>query len=274
MRSSTGARGPGVPPSANWRACATAFPPSTSDEFELLLAETRLTSRVRGERGIFSDVWAGGLARRAILAAGEMLVRDGRIEAPAHLVETDWAEMRELIAGDGGPAGDELARRAQIRRDHRRLQTPGALGDPLPPPPPLDALPPAARRANRALNAALGALFGESDVESEPATVRGIAASCGTYTGIARVIHGPEELARLRQGDVLVAASVTASVNIVVPVLGAVVTDSGGVLSDAANISRENGIPGVVGAGDATTLIPDGALVRVTGDSGEVEVMG
>ena len=249
-------------------------PAGHRDEFDVLLADTRLTSRVRSECGIFSDVWAGGLARRAILAAGEMLVRDGRIAAPAHLVEADYAEMRHLIAGDAGPSGDELARRAQTRLDHRHVSTPGALGDAPPPSPPLDALPPAARRANLALHTALGALFGESDVESDPATVRGIVASCGTYTGTARVIHRPEDLARLRPGDVLVTVSATAALNIVAPLLGAVVTDSGGVLSDAANISRENGIPGVVGTGDATTLIPDGALVRVTGDSGEVEVMG
>ena len=243
-------------------------------EFERLLGESRRTSRIRCELATFSDVWAGGLARRAMLAAGEMLVRDGRIAAPAHLVEAEYAEMRELIAGDGGPAGDELARRAQIRRDQRRMRTPGALGDALPAALPLDALPPTARRANRALNTALGALFGASDVASDAATVRGIAASCGTYTGTARVIRGPEELARLHQGDVLVTVSATAAVNIVAPVLGAVVTDFGGVLSPAATISRENAIPGVVGAGDATTLIPDGALIRVTGDSGEVEVMG
>lgn len=51
-------------------------------------------------------------------------------------------------------------------------------------------------------------------------------------------------------------------------------TDSGGLLSHAAIVSREYGIPDVVGTHDATALIPDGALVRVAGDTGEVEVMG
>jgi len=267
--------GPDAGPSDNEVAQIRDRVPAThQDEFDELLADMRLTSRVRDERGIFSEVWAGGLVRRALLAGGELLAREGGIEAAAHLVEADYAEMRELIAGSGGPSADELARRARSRVDSRLLETPLGLGDPPPPPPPLDALPPAAARAMRALGTSIDALFGEAEIESEPATVRGIAASPGTYTGTARVIHGPEEFARLQPGDVLVTVSTTESFNTVLPLLGALVTDSGGLLSHAAIVSREYGIPGVVGTRDATTLIQDGELVRVTGDSGEVEVLG
>ena len=154
------------------------------------------------------------------------------------------------------------------------VETPGVLGDPPQPAPPLDALPPAAARAMRALDTAIGALYGEAETDSEPTTVRGIAASPGSYTGTARVIHDPQEFARLHPGDVLVTVSTTEAFNTVLPLLGALVTDSGGLLSHAAIVSREFGIPGVVGTRDATTLIPDGALVRVAGDSGEVQVIG
>ena len=71
-----------------------------------------------------------------------------------------------------------------------------------------------------------------------------------------------------RRGDVLVTATTTESFNIVLPLLGAIVTDSGGLLSHAAIVSREYGIPGVVGCRDATALIADGARVRVDGDRG------
>jgi pyruvate,water dikinase len=249
-------------------------PAAHRDEFDALFAEARLTSRVRDERGIFSEVWAGGIVRRAILAAGEWLAREGRIDAGVHLAEAGYAEMRELIQGTGGPSAAELARRAQFRADHRTVETPDVLGDPPQPPPPLDGLPPAVARAMRALDTSIGALFGEAETDSEPTTVRGIAASPGSHTGTARVIYGPEEFARLQPGDVLVTVSTTESFNTVLPLLGALVTDSGGLLSHAAIVSREYGIPGVVGTRDATTLIPDGALVRVAGESGEVEVMG
>ena len=249
-------------------------PAEHRDEFDTLLAEARLTSHIRDERGLFSEVWAGGLMRRAILAAGDVLAREGRIEAREHLLEAGWDEMRELVAGTGGPAADELARRARARLAARSLSTPPGLGDPPQPPPPLDGLPPAVARAMRALGTSIDALFGEAEVDSEPAVVRGVGASPGTYTGTARVINSPEEFTRLRQGDVLVTVSTTESFNTVLPLLGALVTDSGGLLSHAAIVSREYGIPGVVGTRDATALVPDGALVRVTGDTGEVEILG
>ncbi|HET7379534.1 MAG TPA: PEP-utilizing enzyme, partial [Gaiellales bacterium] len=249
-------------------------PAAHRDEFDALFAEARLTSRLRDERGIYSDVWAGGIVRRAILAAGQLLAREGRIDAGGHLVEAGYGEMRELIQGTGGPSAAELAARAEIRSEQRMVETPGVLGDPSQPPRPLDALPPAAARAMRALDTAIGALYGEAQTDSEPTTVRGIAASPGSYTGTARVIYGPEQFALLQPGDVLVTVSTTESFNTVLPLLGALVTDSGGLLSHAAIVSREYGIPGVVGTRDATVLIPDGALVRVAGDSGEVEVMG
>jgi pyruvate,water dikinase len=249
-------------------------PAAHRDGFDALFAEARLTSRVRDERGIFSEVWAGGIVRRTILAAGQLLAREGRLDAGAHLVEAGYGEIRELIQGTGGPSAAELAGRAQFRAEHRMVETPDVLGDPPQPPPPLDGLPPAAARAMRALNTAIGALFGEAETDSEPTTVRGLAASPGSYIGTARVIYGPEEFALLQPGNVLVTVSTTESFNAVLPLLGALVTDSGGLLSHAAIVSREYGIPGVVGTRDATTLIPDGALVRVAGDSGEVEVMG
>jgi phosphoenolpyruvate synthase/pyruvate phosphate dikinase len=62
--------------------------------------------------------------------------------------------------------------------------------------------------------------------------------------------------------------------NILLPLLGGIVTDNGGLLSHAAIVAREYGIPGVVGTREATRLIPDGARVRVNGDAGEVEVLG
>jgi pyruvate,water dikinase len=92
-------------------------------------------------------------------------------------------------------------------------------------------------------------------------------------TGTARRIGSPSELDRLQRGDVLVTTSTTESFNIVLPILSAIVTDAGGLLSHAAIVSREYGIPAVVGCRDATALIADGARVRVDGNVGEVTVL-
>jgi pyruvate,water dikinase len=87
------------------------------------------------------------------------------------------------------------------------------------------------------------------------------------------LIGGPAEFDRLRRGDVLVTATTTESFNIVLPLLGAIITDAGGLLSHAAIVGRECGIPAVVGCRDATALIADGTQVRVDGTAGEVFVL-
>jgi pyruvate,water dikinase len=55
--------------------------------------------------------------------------------------------------------------------------------------------------------------------------------------------------------------------------IAALVTDTGGILSHAAVVAREYGLPAVVGADAATSVIRDGALVRVNGSTGEVNVL-
>jgi len=248
-------------------------PSAKRDAFDELLAEARLTSRLRDERGLYSEVWAGGITRRAILAAGARLAAEGRLHEPAHLVEGGYEEIRSIMSGEDGPPADELAGRARYRATYRASDAPPFLGPAPETPPPLDGLPPAAARAMRAIGSAIDALFASSDAESEAAVVRGIGASPGVYTGTARLVAGPAEFGRLRRGDVLVTATTTESFNIVLPLLGAIVTDSGGLLSHAAIVSREYGIPGVVGCRDATALIAEGARVRVDGTAGEVVVL-
>ena len=103
--------------------------------------------------------------------------------------------------------------------------------------------------------------------------MRGLPASPGLYEGTARVLRGPQELERLRPGDVLVAPATSEAFNVVLPLLGALVTDHGGLLAHAAIVAREFGIPGVVGTREATRIIPDGARVRVDGRSGDVRVL-
>lgn len=249
-------------------------PPAKRDAFDELLEEARLTSRVRDERGLYSEVWAGGITRRAILAAGARVVGDGRLHEPAHLVEGGYDEIRSLINGEDGPSADELAERARYRATYRASDAPPFLGPAPEPPPSLDGLPPAPARAMRAIGAAIDALFGNSERQSEATVVRGIGASPGVYTGTARVIGGPAEFDRLTRGDVLLTATTTESFNVVLPMLGAIVTDSGGLLSHAAIVSREYGIPGVVGCRDATGRIADGDQVRVDGTAGEVVRVG
>jgi pyruvate,water dikinase len=126
----------------------------------------------------------------------------------------------------------------------------------------------------RATSIALKALFGSSEAPHEEHMLRGLAASRGVYEGPARRVTQPAEFDRITRGDVLVTESTTEAFNILLPLLGAIVTDSGGLLSHSAIVAREYGIPAVVGTREATERIADGARVRVDGDAGEVTVLG
>jgi len=242
-------------------------------EFDQLLEEARLTYPIRDERGVFSDIWASGLMRRAALAGGRRLAGKGRIHDAAHFVDASLEEMRSLLSGATGPSADELANRSAYRASHSSKEAPSVLGT-LPPPPDLSGLPPVPARMMRAIGIALNALFGSSEAAHEEHMLRGLAASRGVYEGPARRVSHPSEFDRIMRGDVLVTESTTEAFNILLPLLGAIVTDSGGLLSHSAIVAREYGIPGVVGTREATERIADGARVRVDGDAGEVTVLG
>ena len=111
------------------------------------------------------------------------------------------------------------------------------------------------------------------EAEHSDDVLYGLAASQGVYEGPARRIAGPSEFGRIAKGDVLVTESTTEAFNILLPLLGAIVTDNGGLLSHSAIVAREYGIPGVVGTREATDRIADGVRVRVDGDAGEVTVL-
>jgi pyruvate,water dikinase len=119
----------------------------------------------------------------------------------------------------------------------------------------------------------IAGMFGSSEAEHDYHLLRGLAASPGVYEGPARRVAGPTEFDRIAQGDVLVTESTTEAFNILLPLLGAIVTDSGGLLSHSAIVAREYGIPGVVGTRSATEAIADGARVRVDGGAGEVTLL-
>lgn len=243
-------------------------------EFDGLLEEARLTYPIRDERGVFSDIWASGLMRRAALACGRRLAAKGRIHETEDFIDAGIDEMRALLSGAGGPSADELAKRRESRASHTAKEAPLVLGTLPPPPPDPSGLPPAAARIMRATGIALKALFGSSEAAHETHMLRGLAASRGVYEGPARRVSHPSEFDRIIRGDVLVTESTTEAFNILLPLLGAIVTDSGGLLSHSAIVAREYGIPGVVGTREATERIRDGARVRVDGDAGEVTVLG
>ena len=102
--------------------------------------------------------------------------------------------------------------------------------------------------------------------------LRGVGASGGTVRGIARVARNIESALRVEKGAILVCPYTDPGWTPVLDRVAGVITETGGLLSHAAVICREYGIPAVLGIPDATARIPDGAFLTLYGSEGRVEL--
>ncbi len=103
--------------------------------------------------------------------------------------------------------------------------------------------------------------------------VHGYPASPGVAEGVARVVRDVNEIGTVQQGEVLVCPVTAPSWAPVFPKISAAVSDIGGMMSHAAIIAREYGLPAVVGTGHATKQIKTGDRVRVDGNTGVVTIL-
>ena len=104
--------------------------------------------------------------------------------------------------------------------------------------------------------------------------LRGFAASPGVVEGIARVVTSVDEIASVRDGEILVCPVTAPSWAPIFGKIRAAVSDIGGTMSHAAIVAREYGMPAVVGTGHGTKVIKTGQRVRVDGNAGRVTVLG
>ncbi|MFC6023697.1 PEP/pyruvate-binding domain-containing protein [Plantactinospora solaniradicis] len=98
----------------------------------------------------------------------------------------------------------------------------------------------------------------------------GVPSSPGRVRGPARLVRSVDDFSRVRRGDILVCRTTDPAWTPLFRLAAAVVTETGGVLSHAAIVAREFGIPAVVGADEAMTSLTDGAPVTVDGTVGTI----
>ncbi|MCX8022349.1 MAG: PEP-utilizing enzyme [Syntrophorhabdaceae bacterium] len=116
-------------------------------------------------------------------------------------------------------------------------------------------------------------LAGPAEGEGAENEIQGSPGSSGVVEGRARVLKSVEELADLKEGEILVATTTSPSwAPAFVKIKGAV-TDVGGPMCHAAIVCREYGLPTVVGTGKGTQLIKTGDLIRIDGDTGKVTIL-
>ena len=177
---------------------------------------------------------------------------------------------------DGEDRRELVTRRRGERAFIEQHPGPPTYGKPPGPPPSLDALPPEARFLMQALAWYIDRVFEATSANREQRpdgdVLDGIAASPGRYTGPVRVIMDESSFDRLRSGDVMVCPITSPVWSVLFPSVGALVTDTGGVLSHPAIIAREYRVPAVVATGNATALLRDDQIVTVDGTAGRIEV--
>jgi len=110
---------------------------------------------------------------------------------------------------------------------------------------------------------------GEEDFDGQVLT-EGLAASAGVASGIVKIVHSAEDLGKIKKGDILVTTMTNPDMVVTMQKAAAIVTSEGGVTAHAAIVSREMGIPAVVGAQDALEKLKEGDEVTVDGSSGKV----
>jgi len=183
------------------------------------------------------------------------LPRYQRLVAAA-TTEAATAAPERLVDRQAKPIEPEsVAERRQRWQHQRALAAPLTLGKPV---------------------RVIGDLIDRAAQEARgPATVTagaiiGHPASAGRATGPVRIVHGPDDFAEFRQGDVFVAKTTAPAWTPLFAKAAAVVTDSGTLAAHASLVAREYGIPAVVGTGDATTRLKQGQTVTVDGTAGTV----
>jgi phosphohistidine swiveling domain-containing protein len=214
--------------------------------------------------------------RRATLELGSRLAADGRIERPEDMFFLFKEELYGLMEAGATAAGATWADLAAMIPDRRAYfedwkrrgpELPTMLGtipDTVPDPIMIEVFGLSGRF--------LEALRGGAD-RGAVAEIRGFPAAKGVVEGTARVITTVADIHLVQPGDILVCGGTTTEWTPVFGIITACVCDTGGSLTHAAIVSREYGIPCVVGTALATQTIKTGDRVRVDGRAGTVQVL-
>jgi phosphohistidine swiveling domain-containing protein len=244
------------------RRALQSYPRPVAAEFERLYQAARVANRLMEDHNYYIDQQSAYWARRVVLALGRRLEAQGSLDRATDVI---YLEAEELVPALRGNLGDAralvAAREAEMARWKDR-PAPVELGCTPPPPPshPLFAARTDEPHASPPPRGASGPLAG-------------IAASSGVYEGPARVVPTLAEAGQLQPGDILVTTTTSPSWSTWYPVLGALVTETGGALTHAAVVAREFAIPAVVAVPEATRRIRTGMRLRVDGGAGLVEVL-
>ena len=222
---------------------------------ERALADARAVGWLTEGHNYWLDRMCGDRMRRFTRRIGAHLVATGVVEDPEDICHFDRGELGPLLLSPADRR--ELVAERRAEHEQRSAMTP----------PRTIGKPPAAPDPE-----GVDRFDGARYVSTDAAVLRGNGASAGVVRAIARIVRGPDDFDRVRPGDIVVARASNPGWVPLFSIAGGFVTDTGGVLSHAAVVAREFGVPAVVGTGDATTRIADGQIVELDGTTGYVRL--
>lgn len=228
--------------------------PETLARFERLLALGRDIGPLTEGHNYWIDRMAQARLRHLSTRVGRRLAAEGTIERADDVFFLERADIAAALIAPHD-LRDLIAER---RASHARQR---------------EVLPPKIVGAASSSTSGTGDRFDGAAIASDVAgELRGTGASVGVARGIARVALSPDDFHRIHPGDIIVCPSSNPSWVPVFAIAGGLVTNTGGVVSHAAVVAREFGLPAVVGVSDATDLITDGQVIEIDGRSGIVRL--
>jgi phosphohistidine swiveling domain-containing protein len=241
-----------------------SHPPDVVNRFEFLLKAAQKAIVLTEDHSHWIDFRCMYHLHRISLEVGRRLAAAGVVDRRDDVFLLTLEELRDTAL-----ELPRLNRRAQIAARCAEME----YFRSVPVPPTLGA-PAAGAAPTDPVRVALLKFFGAPPPPTDDHTViRGNCGSPGRATGPARVVHSLAGAGKLQPHDVLVVKTTAPPWTPLFATAAALVSDTGGILSHAAVVAREYGIPAVVGTGNATGRIHDGQLIEVDGDAGIVRLV-
>jgi len=211
----------------------------------------------------YIDQGANAHVRQVLLAIGRKLVASGDLDAPDDVVLFRYNDLRVFMGNPSAMDGRAIVAKARAAREKAYTFRPKEWVGTVT----------ATQLAFPYLN-----LWGFPDKFYRQAStvagqITGIGASPGVVEGIARVVVREDQFDDVRAGDILVCQMTNPAWVVLFTKIVGLVTDAGGTVSHPAVLSREFGIPAVVGTSVGTEQIKNGDRIRINGTTGEVEIL-
>jgi pyruvate,water dikinase len=211
----------------------------------------------------YIDQGANAHVRLVLISIGKKLVAQGVLDSPDDVIFFRYNELRVFIGDPSAMDGRALvAQRKAEREKAYSFRPPDWIGT----------------CTKSQMDFPYLNLWGFPEkFYRQPATVAGqlsgLGGSPGVVEGTARVVLHEEQFDQVRAGDVLVCQMTNPAWVVLFTKIVGLVTDAGGTVSHPAVLSREFGIPAVVGSSVATKEIKSGDRIRVNGTTGLVEIL-